>query len=133
MGGFETHVNQLNKQSKLLQTYADAIAVFVEDLKKNDSFKDTLILTFSEFGRRVQQNAAGGTDHGAANNIFLIGENLKKKGFYNDAPNLLNLDANGDVRHTIDFRTVYATILDKWLQVDDTSILNKSFSKLHFI
>tara|TARA_R110002126_G_scaffold142037_1_gene287495 strand:+ start:13873 stop:15063 length:1191 start_codon:yes stop_codon:yes gene_type:complete len=133
MGGFDTHANQLNKQSKLLQTYADAIAVFVNDLKKNDSFKDTLILTFSEFGRRVQQNAAGGTDHGAANNIFLIGENLKKKGFYNDAPNLLKLDNNGDLVHTIDFRTVYATILDKWLQVDDTAILNKSFRKLHFI
>jgi uncharacterized protein (DUF1501 family) len=133
MGGFDTHANQLNKQSKLLQTYADAIAVFVNDLKKNDRFKDTLILTFSEFGRRVQQNAAGGTDHGAANNIFLIGENLKKKGFYNDAPNLLKLDNNGDLVHTIDFRTVYATILDKWLQVDDTAILNKSFRKLHFI
>ena len=81
----------------------------------------------------MQQNAAGGTDHGAANNVFLIGENLKKKGFYNDAPNLGNLDSNGDLMHTVDFRTIYATILDKWLQVDDASILNKSFSKLNFI
>jgi uncharacterized protein (DUF1501 family) len=109
------------------------VEVFVNDLKKNDTFKDTLILTFSEFGRRVQQNAAGGTDHGAANNVFLIGENLKIKGFYNDAPNLVNLDTNGDLIHTVDFRSVYATILDKWLQVNDASILNKSFSKLNFI
>jgi uncharacterized protein (DUF1501 family) len=133
MGGFDTHAYQLNRQSKLLKTYSDAVEVFVNDLKKNDAFKDTLILTFSEFGRRVQENAAVGTDHGAANNIFLIGENLKKKGFYNDAPNLLNLDKNGDIIHTIDFRAVYATILDKWLEVDDKSILNKSFSKLNFI
>ena len=133
MGGFDTHANQINKQSKLLETYSEAIAVFVDDLKKNDNFKDTLILTFSEFGRRVKQNAAEGTDHGAANNIFIIGENLKKKGFYNDAPNLLKLDDNGDLIHSVDFRSVYATILDKWLQVDDASILNKSFSKLNFI
>jgi len=133
MGGFDTHANQANRQAKLLQTYSKAIEVFVDDLKKNDSFKDTLILTFSEFGRRVQQNAAGGTDHGAANNIFLIGENLKKKGFYNDAPNLSNLDNNKDLIHTVDFRSVYATILDKWLQVDDKAILNKSFSKLDFV
>ena len=133
MGGFDTHANQANKQSKLLKTYGESVEVFVNDLKKNDTFKDTLILTFSEFGRRVQQNAAGGTDHGAANNVFLIGENLKKKGFYNEAPNLVNLDTNGDLIHTLDFRSVYATILDKWLQVDDASILNKSFSKLDFI
>lgn len=133
MGGFDTHANQTNRHNKLLKTYSEAIEVFIKDLKKNDTFKDTLILTFSEFGRRVQQNAAGGTDHGAANNIFLIGENLNKKGFYNDAPNLMNLDKNGDIIHTVDFRSVYATILDKWLQVDDTTILNKSFSKLNFI
>lgn len=133
MGGFDTHANQENRHRKLLKMYSESVAVFVNDLKKNDSFKDTLILTFSEFGRRVQQNAAGGTDHGAANNIFLIGENLKKKGFYNDAPNLVNLDTNGDLIHTVDFRSVYATILDKWLQVDDKAILNKSFSKLDFV
>ncbi|WP_397444523.1 DUF1501 domain-containing protein [Polaribacter sp. R77954] len=133
MGGFDTHANQANKQNRLLKTYSESIEVFIKDLKKNNTFKDTLILTFSEFGRRVQQNAAGGTDHGAANNIFLIGENLNKKGFYNNAPNLMNLDKNGDLIHTVDFRSVYATILEKWLQVDDTTILNKSFSKLNFI
>lgn len=133
MGGFDTHAGQLNRQDKLLKTYSESVEVFVNDLKKNNTFKDTLILTFSEFGRRVQQNAANGTDHGAANNVFLIGENLKKNGFYNYAPDLLNLDNNGDLIHTVDFRSVYATILDKWLQVDDASILNKSFSKLDFI
>ena len=133
MGGFDTHANQSNRQSRLLKTYSESLEVFIDDLKQNDTFKDTLILTFSEFGRRVQQNAAGGTDHGAANNVFIIGENLKKKGFYNTSPNLLNLDKNGDLIHSIDFRSIYATILEKWLEVDDISILNKSFQKLDFI
>ena len=133
MGGFDTHANQVDRQKRLLSTYSESMEVFVNELKQNDTFKDTLILTFSEFGRRVRQNAAGGTDHGAANNVFIIGENLKSKGFYNELPDLANLDANGDIIHTVDFRSVYATILEKWLQVDDAVILNKSFSKLDFI
>ena len=133
MGGFDTHVRQEKKQNKLLQTYSEAMDVFVKDLEQKDTFKDTLILTFSEFGRRVQQNAANGTDHGAANNVFIIGKNLKKQGFYNEAPNLIDLDKNGDIKYTVDFRSIYATILDKWLEVDDATILNKSYSKLDFI
>ena len=133
MGGFDTHSNQAYKQAKLLKTYSESVAVFVNDLKKNNTFKDTLIVTFSEFGRRVKQNAGGGTDHGAANNVFIIGDDLKKKGFYNKMPNLNQLDKNGDIVHTVDFRSIYATILDKWLAVDDVMILNKSFSKLNFI
>ena len=133
MGGFDTHANQFNRQDRLLSTFSSAMEVFVKDLKQNNTFKDTLILVFSEFGRRVQQNAAGGTDHGAANNVYIIGENLKKKGFYNDAPNLLSLDKNGDIIHTVDFRSIYASILDKWLEVDEVSILNKTFRKLDFI
>ena len=133
MGGFDTHVRQEKKQNKLLQTYSEAMEVFVKDLEHKDTFKDTLILTFSEFGRRVKQNAASGTDHGAANNVFIIGKNLKKQGFYNEAPNLINLDENGDIKYTVDFRTIYATILDTWLEVDDATILNKSYSKLGFI
>jgi uncharacterized protein (DUF1501 family) len=133
MGGFDTHANQENRQKKLLKTYSESMEVFVNDLKQNDTFKDTLVITFSEFGRRLQQNAAGGTDHGAANNVFIIGENLKTKGFYNDAPNLLNLDSNGDLIHSVDFRSIYATVLDTWLQVDDEAILNKSYNKLNFI
>ena len=133
MGGFDTHVRQEKKQNKLLQTYSDAMDIFVKDLEQKDTFKDTLILTFSEFGRRVKQNAASGTDHGAANNVFIIGKNLKKQGFYNEAPNLIDLDKNGDIKYTVDFRSIYATILDKWLEVDDATILNKSYSKLGFI
>lgn len=131
--GFDTHVNQENKQARLLETYAESMNVFVEDLQKNNSFDDVLILTFSEFGRRVKQNESNGTDHGTANNVFIMGKNLKKQGLYNNLPNLSDLDANGNLKHEIDFREIYATILDKWLQVDDTAILNKSFSKLKFV
>lgn len=132
MGGFDTHAGQINRQSRLLDIYSKSIDVFVKDLERNNTFKDTLIITFSEFGRRLKQNAANGTDHGAANNVFLIGKNLKAPGFYNEMPNLSNLDNNGDVKHTVDFRSIYATILDRWLEVNDAAILNRSFSKLDF-
>ncbi|MGC1471971.1 MAG: DUF1501 domain-containing protein [Psychroserpens sp.] len=133
LGGFDTHVNQLNSQARLLKIYAEGIAAFVDDLKQQDTFNDTLILTFSEFGRRVKQNAANGTDHGAASNLFIIGNQLKTPGFYNELANLDDLDKNGDLKFTVDFRSIYATVLDKWLAVDDERILNQSFSKLKFI
>lgn len=133
LGGFDTHANQQNKQARLLMQYAESISVFVKDLKRNDTFKDTLILTFSEFGRRVKQNAANGTDHGAANNVFIIGENLKKAGFYNNLASLEHLDDNGDLKYEIDFRTIYATILNKWLNADDRLVLSQDFEKLNII
>lgn len=133
LNGFDTHVNQLNSQKRLLKMYAEGMESFVEDLKANDTFKDTLILTFSEFGRRVKQNANVGTDHGTANNVFIIGDQLKKPGLYNESPNLSHLDDNGDLKFEIDFRTIYATVLNKWLEVNDKSVLNKSFNQLDFI
>ena len=133
LGGFDTHVNQQATQKRLLSTYANAMAAFVDDLKANNTFKDTLILTFSEFGRRVKQNANVGTDHGTANNVFVIGGQLKKQGLYNNIASLSDLDDNGDIKFEIDFRTIYATVLNKWLDVDDASVLNKSFNQLDFI
>lgn len=132
LSGFDTHTNQLNQQGRLLQQYSEGISAFAKDLKKAGNFKDTLVLTFSEFGRRVQQNASDGTDHGTANNIFLFGGGLKEQGIINDAPNLSDLDS-GDLKYKIDFRQVYATVLDKWLSVDDAKILNKRFSSLNFV
>jgi uncharacterized protein (DUF1501 family) len=133
LSGFDTHVNQAHLQSRLLSQYAEGIEAFVSDLKQNNTFKDTLILTFSEFGRRVKQNAANGTDHGAANNVFVISENLKKQGFYNKMSSLEDLDDNGDLKFEIDFRTIYATILNAWLNVDDEKILNQRFQQLNFV
>lgn len=133
LGGFDTHAGQSIKQSRLLKIYAEGIEAFVTDLKHQGTFNDTLILTFSEFGRRVKQNAANGTDHGAANNVFIIGNQLKTPGFFNELASLSDLDDNGDLKYTIDFRSIYATVLNKWLEVKDESILNKNFSKLDFI
>jgi uncharacterized protein (DUF1501 family) len=133
LGGFDTHAGQLHSQERLLKVYAEGIEAFVKDLKQQGTFNDTLIVTFSEFGRRVKQNAANGTDHGAASNLFIIGNQLKTPGFYNDLASLSDLDDNGDLRYTVDFRSIYATILDKWLAVEDQTILNASFPKLQLL
>ncbi|MDN3665143.1 DUF1501 domain-containing protein [Algibacter miyuki] len=133
LNGFDTHVNQLNSQNRLLGIYANSIDAFVQDLKTNNTFDDTLILTFSEFGRRVKQNASVGTDHGTANNVFVMGGKLKKQGLYNNMADLSHLDTNGDLKFEIDFRTIYATVLNQWLEVNDEKVLNKSFEQLHFV
>lgn len=133
LGGFDTHANQANKQKRLLKVYDEAMAAFIKDLKQQDSFKDTLILTFSEFGRRVQQNAANGTDHGTANQVFLIGNKLKKQGFYNQMADLSNLDENGDLKYDIDFREIYTSVLNNWLDIDATKVLGKSFSGMNIV
>lgn len=133
LGGFDTHANQQDKQARLLSQYAESISSFVKDLKQNGTFKDTLILTFSEFGRRVKQNAANGTDHGAANNVFVIGKNLKQAGFYNNLASLKDLDSNGDLKYEIDFRSVYATILKNWMGVSTEGILNPKLKVLSFL
>lgn len=133
LGGFDTHANQNNKQTRLLSQYAESVSAFVKDLKRNDTFEDTLILTFSEFGRRVKQNAANGTDHGSANNVFVIGKNLKKAGFYNNLASLSDLDDNGDLKYNVDFRSVYATILSNWMNVSAEGIIPTEQKILNFI
>ncbi len=132
LGGFDTHVNQRNRQDKLLEIYSAALKAFRDELKSKNEWKNTIVMTFSEFGRRVKENASKGTDHGKANNLFIAGGNLKSAGLYNEMADLSNLD-NGDIQYKIDFRQVYATILDNWLLSDSTRILRKSFDKLKFI
>jgi uncharacterized protein (DUF1501 family) len=132
LSGFDTHVGQQNQQGRQLKIYGDAVAAFIKDLKQTNKLDDTLVMTFSEFGRRVEQNASNGTDHGTANNIHIYGGKLKKAGIYNAAPDLATLD-NGDLKYQIDFRDVYATLLDKWLNVNNSMVLNKNFAGLQFI
>ena len=132
LGSFDTHVNQDNQQKRLFTEFSDAITAFTSDLKKNNRFDDVLMFTFSEFGRRVSQNASGGTDHGTANNVFLISGGLKQKGIINPMPDLSDLD-EGDLKYKIDFKSVYATVLDKWLGADDRSILGSQYDYLNFI
>jgi uncharacterized protein (DUF1501 family) len=133
LNGFDTHANQPTRQKRLLSQYADSVSAFVKDLKRNNTFEDTLILTFSEFGRRLKQNAANGTDHGAANNVFIIGKNLKTAGFYNNLASLSNLDDNGDLKYEIDFRSVYATVLKNWMGVSTEGIIASKPKLLNFI
>ena len=110
----------------------DAVKAFVKDLKANNRFNDVLLFTFSEFGRRVAQNGSNGTDHGTANNMFLVSGALKQKGLINELPNLADLD-EGDLKYRIDFKNVYATVLNKWLKADDKEILTKKYDYLSFI
>jgi len=131
LGGFDTHAQQKNQQARLLKQYADGVKFLVDELKKSGHFDNTLIMTFSEFGRRVGQNASQGTDHGTANNLFIIGNSVKS-GFYNELPDLADLD-NGDLKYSLDFRRVYATILKEWLQVDAAQILKRNYTSLSFL
>ncbi|MEM9921054.1 MAG: DUF1501 domain-containing protein [Bacteroidota bacterium] len=130
--GFDTHVNQKNQQARLLQQYAEGMAAFVKDLQQNRLLDDTLIMTFSEFGRRVRQNASGGTDHGTANNLFLMGGRLQKPGFFNEAPDLSRLD-QGDLIYQVDFRDIYASIIDRWLGESSKEILKRKFKGMPIV
>jgi uncharacterized protein (DUF1501 family) len=132
LGSFDTHIGQEGQQQRLFTEMNGAIQAFVKDLKGNNRFNDVLFFTFSEFGRRVQQNASGGTDHGTANNMFLISGALKQKGIINPLPNLADLD-EGDLKYNVDFKNVYATVLNKWLKADDKAILQKQYEYLKFL
>jgi len=122
VGSFDTHVNQNQRQTQLFTEINDAVKAFVKDLKANGRFEDVLLMTFSEFGRRVSQNASRGTDHGTANQMFFVSGGLKKKGILNALPDLEKL-SDGDLIYTEDFRKVYATVLKNWLGADSTKIL----------
>ncbi|HMU78102.1 MAG TPA: DUF1501 domain-containing protein, partial [Bacteroidia bacterium] len=111
---------------------SEGMNAFVKELNNNKKLDDTLVIAFSEFGRRVAQNASRGTDHGTANVMMLFGGQLKKQGIYNDAPDLNDLDA-GDLKYKVDFREVYATVLNKWLNVDNKLILADSSGTMDFI
>jgi uncharacterized protein (DUF1501 family) len=131
LGSFDTHINQEDQQKRLFTELNDAIAAFTKDLKGNNRFEDVLVFTFSEFGRRVSQNASGGTDHGTANNMFFMGGALKQKGILNPMPDLKTLE-EGDLKYQVDFKSVYATVLKNWLDADDHAILGKNYDKLSF-
>ena len=132
LGGFDTHVNQLGAQAGHLKELSEGLCSFVNDLKTNSRLDDVTVFVFSEFGRRVQQNASNGTDHGTANNVFIIGSQLKKPGVFNETPDLAQLD-QGDLVHQVDFRQVYATLLSKCLGANDELILGKKFEQLKFV
>ena len=132
LGSFDTHINQEAQQGRLFNEMNESVSAFVKDLKDNNRFQDLMLFTFSEFGRRVSQNASGGTDHGTANNMFFISGGLKQKGILNPMPDLADLD-EGDLKYSVDFKNAYATVLNKWLGADDKLILSKKYDQLNFI
>jgi uncharacterized protein (DUF1501 family) len=127
-GGFDTHTNQSGTHERLLAEFASAVKAFSDDLKAQGNGDRVLLMTFSEFGRRLAQNANGGTDHGAAAPMFVIGPKVKP-GFVGRFPSLAPSDLfNGDPRFTTDFRAVYAGVLEDWLKTDSAPVLGRRFA-----
>ncbi len=130
-GGFDTHAGQLNTHERLMREFNDALAAFVADLKQQKNFERVLLLTFSEFGRRLAENANGGTDHGAAAPMFLV-SGVIQPGLFGKYPSLTELD-HGDLKFNTDFRSVYGTVLDKWLGAPSQVVLGRKFPALPII
>ncbi|MEX1027766.1 MAG: DUF1501 domain-containing protein [Candidatus Paceibacterota bacterium] len=126
--GFDTHAQQAQTHSILLRQWSDAVSALVRDLDDHDHEKRVCVMTFSEFGRRVSENASAGTDHGAAGPMFLCGGGVKA-GITGKRPNLTDLQ-EGDLKHEYDFRQVYASVLKDWLGTDPTPILGKQYKSL---
>ena len=132
LGGFDTHANQTVGHSTLLKEFSDGVSAFLADLKQHGHEDRVLLMTFSEFGRRLKENASRGTDHGSAGPMFLMGNHLKS-GLIGKHPSLKDLDKVGDIRFHTDFRQVYADILQNWLKVDSKQVLGGSFEATRVI
>lgn len=135
IGGFDTHASQNSapvNHPMLLETVDRGLAALYRDLAEHDVADEVVIMTFSEFGRRVSENGSQGTDHGTAAPMFVLGDPVRG-GLYGDPPSLRDLDDNGDLIYTVDFRQVYATLLEDWLEADARAILEGNFSKLGFL
>ena len=131
LGGFDTHTQQTDAHARLLKEMGDAVSAFLADLKAQGNLGRVTLMTFSEFGRRVKENASGGTDHGAAAPLFLAGGGVKA-GLLGQMPSLAPKDLfDGDVKYNTDFRSVYATVLEKHLGVKSTPILKKDFPTIN--
>ncbi len=129
-GGYDTHTNQAGTQPRLLKDLGDSVKAFTEDLKAQGNMSRVLVMTFSEFGRRVAENASGGTDHGAAAPMFIIGDKVKA-GLLGKYPSLAPADLfEGDMKYSVDFRSVYAGVLESWLKTSSVPILGRQFPPL---
>jgi uncharacterized protein (DUF1501 family) len=129
MGGYDTHANQKNTQDKNLALLGDAIDAFMQDMAHIGQQDNVVIMTFSEFGRRVKQNGSNGTDHGTAEPMFIIG-NKVQGGLYGTYPSLEDLDGNGDLKFSADFRSVYAGMLKDVVGADPAPILAGDFDPI---
>lgn len=132
LGGFDTHATQKTAQNALLRQLSDGLTAFFNDLSAQGRANDTLIMTFSEFGRRVKENGSRGTDHGTAQPQFVIGGKVSP-GLYGTYPSLSSLDSNGNLNYNVDFRQAYASVLEDWFGIPQTEVLDNSFTKLTVI
>lgn len=123
---FDTHVQQNEQHGRLLSYASDAIAGFLKDMERIGRANQVSVLVFSEFGRRVAENTSLGTDHGTANHMYVIGKSVIG-GHYGDAPSLTDLDEDGNLKFTTDFRRVYASLIEGWLQHDSRLLLGGDF------
>ena len=131
-GSFDTHSGELSAHSKLWQDVSEAVGDFTDDLKEHGQLDDTLIMMFSEFGRRIKDNGAG-TDHGSGGSAFVIGGAVNG-GTYGEFPSLRSEDQiEGDMRFNNDFRITYSTIADRWLSLDPVHIANGTFEQFDFV
>jgi len=131
LNGFDTHYNQIATQSRLLTELSNGLAAFQKDLEAHKLDNQVLTMTFSEFGRRASENESKGTDHGTASPLFVMGSKVKA-GLHGTAP-LLNIPKNQDITFSTDFRSVYATVLEKWLENPSEAVLGGKFSTLGFV
>jgi uncharacterized protein (DUF1501 family) len=131
-GTFDTHATQLPAHAKLWQEVSEGIDAFFQDLRAHDAADDVLMLVWSEFGRRVKDNGAG-TDHGAGSVAFILGEHVTG-GMYGEYPSLKREDLTlGNLKYNVDFRSTYATILDRWMKIDAQPIVNGNFEEFAII
>lgn len=130
LGGFDTHAGQAGRHDNLMKQFDQGVAAFWRDMKEQKNEQRVTMMAFSEFGRRVQQNASGGTDHGAAAPMFLFGPSIAKRaGIVGRHPSLTDLDS-GDLKYGIDFRNVYASVLQSWLKTPSKPVLGRQFEPL---
>ena len=129
--GFDTHQNQAGDHAALLRELGGAVSAFFDDLRRSREAGRVLLLAFSEFGRRLAENASRGTDHGTAAPVFLVGPGVWR-GLHGPYPNLTDLQ-DGDPRFAIDFRRIYATILDRWLDCPSRAVLGAEFPHLELV
>jgi len=132
LGGFDTHANQAATHDVLMQTLANGVSAFYSDLAAHGKADNVVVMTWSEFGRRVEENGSLGTDHGTTAPMFILG-NPVNKGIYGEPPSLSSLDENGNLKYTVDFRSVYATVLDRWMGASSKAVLGGSFGTQNFL
>ena len=130
-GGYDTHAGQTASHARLMTELNGALTAFCKDMKEQGNFDRVMLMTFSEFGRRVAENANGGTDHGAAAPLFVLGGDINP-GIYGEHPSLTDLH-RGDIIHSTDFRSVYASVLSEWLNVNPSEVLGRTFPQLGIV